>query len=51
MKLRISFASAAVEVDLSDTPTARALFARAPFESTAQTWGVRTGDRVRVEKA
>jgi hypothetical protein len=28
-----------VEVDLRDTPTARALLDKAPFESTASTWG------------
>jgi uncharacterized protein len=28
-----------VEVELRDTPTARALAEKAPFESTASTWG------------
>jgi uncharacterized protein len=39
MKLRIMAGSAAFEVALSDTPTARALFAALPFTSAAQTWG------------
>ena len=39
MKLRLAFPQAALTVELADTATARALFAAAPFESRAQTWG------------
>jgi len=39
MKLRITAGSARFEVELADTPTARAVLAAAPFESRAQTWG------------
>jgi hypothetical protein len=39
MKLRIASAGVTLEVLLKETPTARALFDAAPFESRAQTWG------------
>jgi len=39
MKLRISAAGVNFEVVLKETPTAQALFAAAPFEARAQTWG------------
>lgn len=39
MKLRITAGKERFEVELADTPTAQALFAAAPFESRAQTWG------------
>jgi len=39
MKLHISAGSVRFEVELADTPTARAILAAAPFESKAQTWG------------
>ena len=39
MKLRISAAGAVFEVDLKNTPTAKAVFNAAPFESRASTWG------------
>jgi hypothetical protein len=39
MKLRISAENSSFEVDLEDTPTARALLAALPFDSRAQSWG------------
>ena len=39
MKIRIEAGSARIELELSSTPTARALAAALPFESRAQTWG------------
>jgi hypothetical protein len=39
MKLSLKFSAGRLEVDLFDTPTARALMEALPFESTAQTWG------------
>jgi hypothetical protein len=39
MKLSLKFRTERLELDLSDTPTARALIEALPFESTAQTWG------------
>ena len=39
MKLSLRFKSCALEVELFDTPTARALLEALPFESQAQTWG------------
>ena len=39
MRLRIAAGKARFEVELADTPTAKALAAAVPFESRAQTWG------------
>ena len=39
MKLRFSIGKISLEAELADTPTAKALYAAAPFESRAQTWG------------
>ena len=39
MKLSLKFRTERLELDLSDTPTAKALIEALPFESTAQTWG------------
>jgi len=39
MKLRISAADVVFGVDLKNTPTAKAVFNAAPFESRASTWG------------
>lgn len=39
MKLRVSAGKVSVEIELRDTPTARALVEKAPFESSASTWG------------
>jgi len=39
MKLSLRFKSGKLEVELFDTPTARALLEALPFESRAQTWG------------
>jgi len=39
MKLSLRFKSGELEVELFDTPTARALLEALPFESQAQTWG------------
>ncbi len=39
MKLVIESGKVCLAVDLKDTPTARAVFAAAPFEGRAQTWG------------
>ncbi|HZQ74264.1 MAG TPA: cyclophilin-like fold protein [Burkholderiales bacterium] len=39
MKLKVTAGRARFEIELADTPTARALAAAAPFDSRAQTWG------------
>jgi hypothetical protein len=39
MKIRIHIAGKAFDVDLEETPTSKAILAKLPFESTAQTWG------------
>lgn len=39
MRIRVAAGKVSVEVELADTPTARALAAAAPFESKAMTWG------------
>jgi hypothetical protein len=39
MRLRLQFRTERIEVDLLDTPTAKALIEALPFESRAQTWG------------
>ncbi|MBC7952973.1 MAG: hypothetical protein H7Z12_14295 [Rhodospirillaceae bacterium] len=38
-KLRMTIGSVTIEAELFDTPTADALYAAAPFESRATTWG------------
>jgi hypothetical protein len=39
VRLALKFEAVRIEVDLADTPTAKALMETLPFESTAQTWG------------
>ena len=39
MKLRIAAADVSLEIVLKETPTAKAVFAAAPFEARASTWG------------
>jgi uncharacterized protein len=39
MRLSLRFGQERIEVELLDTPTAKALLDALPFESTAQTWG------------
>ena len=38
-RLRVEAGAVSFEIELGDTPNARALLAAAPFESQAQTWG------------
>ncbi|HEX9396833.1 MAG TPA: cyclophilin-like fold protein [Burkholderiales bacterium] len=39
MKLRFSIGKITLDAELADTPTSKAIIAKVPFESTAQTWG------------
>jgi uncharacterized protein len=39
MKLAVLIGKISFEIELADTPTARQLLEKAPFESRAQTWG------------
>ena len=39
MRISLKFKTERLEVDLLDTPTAKALIAALPFEARAQTWG------------
>jgi hypothetical protein len=39
MKLVLKSGSLSLTMDLKDTPTSRSVFAAAPFEAHAQTWG------------
>ena len=39
MKLAVSIGKVSFEIELADTPTARQLLKKTPFESKAQTWG------------
>jgi hypothetical protein len=40
VKLSLKFEMGRVEVELADTPTARALIEALPFESKTHTWGI-----------
>lgn len=39
LKLKIALGQVVLDVELLDTPTAAALYAAAPFDSSASTWG------------
>ncbi|HXJ08308.1 MAG TPA: cyclophilin-like fold protein [Burkholderiales bacterium] len=39
MIFRFSIGQVTVEAEIADTPTSKAIAAKLPFESTAQTWG------------
>jgi hypothetical protein len=39
LRLALKFGSLRIEVELDDTPTAKAIVAALPFESRAHTWG------------
>jgi hypothetical protein len=39
MRLSLRFGQERIEIDLLDTPTAKALIDALPFKSSAQTWG------------
>jgi hypothetical protein len=38
-KIRFDFGTLAIDADLADTPTARAVLAKLPYEARAMTWG------------
>ena len=54
MRISLKFKTERVEVDLFDTPTAKALIEALPFEARAQTWGEEvyfaTPVKVKLEK-
>lgn len=39
MILRLSIGKVSLQAEIADTPTSKAILAKLPFESTAQTWG------------
>ena len=39
MRIRFDFGSHTLDAELLDTPTAKAIYAKAPFASRAQRWG------------
>ena len=50
-QLRMIVGGVAIRADLLDTPTADALYAAAPFEATASTWGDEVYFRTPVSQA